>query len=174
MAVDKLVDSVQLDSDLEDIADAIRAKSGGSSPLAFPSGFISEIGTISGGGVTNFSTGTFTLASLSETSEIVSNFEPDYIIIQGDLTQDDTLVGVKMLWIVRDNEALMVCDTNQTSLNAQIYGSNNISDLNGSSTTVNNPKANYANNVLTVTPQGNRDYTSFCPGVVYRYFLYAS
>ena len=57
MAVDKLVDSAQLDSDLEDIADAIRAKSGGSSPLAFPAGFVSEIGSIpSGGGGTQVMT----------------------------------------------------------------------------------------------------------------------
>lgn len=50
MAYDKLVDSAQLNSDLEDVADAIRAKSGGSSQLAFPSGFVSEIGNISSGG----------------------------------------------------------------------------------------------------------------------------
>ena len=50
MAVDKLVDSAQLDSDLGDVADAIRAKSGGSSPLAFPLGFISEIEGIETGG----------------------------------------------------------------------------------------------------------------------------
>lgn len=50
MAYDKLVDSTQLNSDLGDVADAIRAKSGGSSPLTFPSGFISEIGNISTGG----------------------------------------------------------------------------------------------------------------------------
>ena len=52
MALDKLVDSTQLDSDLEDVADAIRAKSGGSSQLAFPAGFVSEIGSIpTGGGI---------------------------------------------------------------------------------------------------------------------------
>ena len=50
MAYDKLVDSSALDSNLGDVADAIRAKSGGSSQLAFPSGFISEIGNISTGG----------------------------------------------------------------------------------------------------------------------------
>ena len=50
MALDKLVDSAQLDSDLEDVADAIRAKSGGTDPLAFPSGFVSEIGNIPSGG----------------------------------------------------------------------------------------------------------------------------
>lgn len=50
MAVDKLVDSTQLDSDLTSVANAIRAKSGGSSSLAFPSGFVSEIQAIPSGG----------------------------------------------------------------------------------------------------------------------------
>ena len=50
MAVDKLVDSTQLDADLASVANAIRAKSGGSGSLAFPAGFVSEIGNISGGG----------------------------------------------------------------------------------------------------------------------------
>lgn len=49
MAVDKLVDSTQLDSDLTSVANAIRAKSGGSGQLAFPAGFISEIGNIPSG-----------------------------------------------------------------------------------------------------------------------------
>lgn len=49
MAVDKLVDSAQLNTDLTAVANAIRAKSGGSTPLAFPGGFVSEIGSISGG-----------------------------------------------------------------------------------------------------------------------------
>ena len=49
MSVDKLVDSTQLDSDLTSVADAIRAKSGGSSQLAFPAGFVSEIGNIPSG-----------------------------------------------------------------------------------------------------------------------------
>lgn len=50
MALDKLVDSSQLDSDLTSVADAIRAKSGGSSQLAFPAGFVSEIQAIPSGG----------------------------------------------------------------------------------------------------------------------------
>ena len=51
MAVDKLVDSAQLDADLTSVADAIRLKSGGSSPLSFPAGFISEIANIPAGGM---------------------------------------------------------------------------------------------------------------------------
>lgn len=50
MAVDKLVDSTQLNTDLTSVANAIRAKSGGSGSLAFPSGFVSEIGNIPSGG----------------------------------------------------------------------------------------------------------------------------
>ena len=49
MALDKLVDSAQLDSDLEDVADAIRAKGGTSASLAFPAGFVSAIQAISTG-----------------------------------------------------------------------------------------------------------------------------
>lgn len=50
MAVDKLVDSTQLNTDLASVANAIRAKSGGSGQLTFPSGFVSEIGNIPSGG----------------------------------------------------------------------------------------------------------------------------
>ena len=46
MSVDKLVDSTQLDSDLTSVANAIRAKTGGSSQLSFPSGFVSAISGI--------------------------------------------------------------------------------------------------------------------------------
>lgn len=63
MALDKLVDSAQLDSDLEDIADAIRTKGGTSASLAFPAGFISAIDAIptGGGGVPSLvASGTYT------------------------------------------------------------------------------------------------------------------
>ena len=50
MAVDKLVDSAQLDADLTSVADAIRTKGGTSASLAFPAGFVSAIGDISAGG----------------------------------------------------------------------------------------------------------------------------
>ena len=46
MAVDKLVDSAQLDADLSSVADAIRAKSGSNGSLSFPSGFADAIEAI--------------------------------------------------------------------------------------------------------------------------------
>lgn len=49
MSVDKLVDSTQLNTDLTSVANAIRTKSGGSSQLAFPSGFVSAVNGIERG-----------------------------------------------------------------------------------------------------------------------------
>lgn len=46
MAVDKLVDSTQLDADLTSVANAIRTKGGTSDTLAFPSGFVTAVNAI--------------------------------------------------------------------------------------------------------------------------------
>lgn len=48
MAIDKAIDSAQLDADLTSVADAIRTKGGTSAALTFPAGFVSEIGNIGG------------------------------------------------------------------------------------------------------------------------------
>lgn len=50
MAVDKLVDSTQLDADLTSVANAIRTKGGTSAQLAFPQGFVDAIDAIETGG----------------------------------------------------------------------------------------------------------------------------
>lgn len=64
MAIDKAVDSTQLDSDLASVANAIRAKSGTSASLAFPAEFVSAIAAISGGSSgLEYDSGTFTLTS---------------------------------------------------------------------------------------------------------------
>ncbi len=52
MAVDKLVDSTQLDADLTSVANAIRTKGGTSADLAFPAGFVSAVNAIPTGGTT--------------------------------------------------------------------------------------------------------------------------
>lgn len=50
MAVDKLVDSTQLDAGLTSVANAIRTKGGTSADLAFPAGFVSAVEAIPTGG----------------------------------------------------------------------------------------------------------------------------
>lgn len=46
MALDKLVDSAALDANLTSVANAIRAKSGASGPMAFPAGFVAAVEAI--------------------------------------------------------------------------------------------------------------------------------
>ena len=43
MAIDKSIDSAQLDADLESVAVAIRAKGGTNVQLSFPAGFVSAV-----------------------------------------------------------------------------------------------------------------------------------
>lgn len=50
MAVDKLVDSAQLNADLTSVANAIRTKGGTSAQMAFPAGFVSAVNAIPTGG----------------------------------------------------------------------------------------------------------------------------
>lgn len=68
MAIDRAVDSSFLDGGLNNIAAAIRDKTGKSDFLAFPDDFVTEISGITGGGGGYFSYGTF-----ATTDDIESN-----------------------------------------------------------------------------------------------------
>ena len=77
------MDYVVKDSSLTAVADAIRAKSGSSSQLIFPTGFVSEIGNISGGGSNGLEivSGTFTLSSSSKSKSLSIDFQPDNFVV---------------------------------------------------------------------------------------------
>lgn len=83
MALDKLVDSTQLDGNLTSVANAIRAKSGGNGQLAFPAGFVSEIGNIptGGGGITPTGTKEITITENGTTTEDVTNYASAQITV---------------------------------------------------------------------------------------------
>ena len=85
MALDKLVDSSQLDSDLTSVANAIRTKGGTSAQLAFPSGFVSAISAIpsGGGGISadDIATGNVTHINLTGTT-ISQDYAFAYLPIQ--------------------------------------------------------------------------------------------
>lgn len=95
MAVDKLVDSTQLDSDLTSVANAIRTKGGTSAALAFPQGFVDAIDAIPTGGGGGSPTATFEATPASSNATI--SFEAgDYAIpsqyalfIKSDVTSSD-------------------------------------------------------------------------------------
>ena len=100
MAVDKLVDSTQLDSDLTSVANAIRTKGGTSGSLAFPAGFVSAIEAISGGGSENFAGGSFTPASNTNSATFYVGFNPDIIAVglKNSLESGDTFRLTALTW----------------------------------------------------------------------------
>ena len=55
MAVDKSVDSAQLDAALSAVADAIRSKGGTEAALSFPAGFVSAVEALESGGGQGYS-----------------------------------------------------------------------------------------------------------------------
>lgn len=73
MAVDKLVDSTQLDADLTAVANAIRTKGGTSGQLAFPSGFVSAVQAIPTG-ITPTGTKQINIIENGTTTEDVAAF----------------------------------------------------------------------------------------------------
>lgn len=98
MALDKLVDSTQLDNNLTSVANAIRAKSGGTGQLAFPAGFVSEIGNISGGGgITPTGTKEITIIENGTTTEDVTNYANAQITVNVSSSSGDTNLYEKIL-----------------------------------------------------------------------------
>lgn len=100
MAVDKLVDSTQLNSDLTSVANAIRTKGGTSADLVFPSGFISAVDAIpSGGGSPIQLLETLTVEEDSRSVNIVTtsfnSYDFYFCLIDATLTASDWLYIVK-------------------------------------------------------------------------------
>ena len=98
MAVDKLVDSTQLDSDLTSVANAIRTAGGTSAQLAFPSGFVTAIGNISGGGggdiPTSWAIDEYTPSSATSEHTIPHTLgvKPDIVLV---IPSQETGIGVQ-------------------------------------------------------------------------------
>ena len=80
MALDKIVDSTQLDSDLTSIANAIREKGGTSAQMAFPAGFVSAVQAIPTG-TTPTGTKQNSISANGTTTEDVTNYASAQIIV---------------------------------------------------------------------------------------------
>ena len=100
MAVDKLVDSTQLDADLTSVANAIRIKGGTSASLAFPADLVSAIQAIPTGGgdwLDDYLTGTTTEIIYTGTSNIMGiTFGKN--TIQKFVGTKTTRIGVLFAW----------------------------------------------------------------------------
>ena len=73
MAVDKLVDSTQLNADLTSVANAIRTKGGTSAQMAFPNGFVSAVDAIPTG-ITPTGTKQISITQNGTVTEDVTNY----------------------------------------------------------------------------------------------------
>ena len=113
MAVDKLVDSTQLNSDLTSVANAIRAKSGGSSQLAFPAGFVSEIGNIPSGG------GNGGLANMVDVNS--QDYQFAYMLMK--LKKGETVGGTVTFTSAFANTSQLLIATGLTVLHGIIFAS---------------------------------------------------
>ena len=111
MAVDKLVDSTQLNADLTSVANAIRTKGGTSAQLAFPSGFVSAVQAIpTGGGGGSDESGSF-IASNSQSNVTVSvtSLHSHLLVWDSQIDGDDDISSApfgtkKMVMIYADND----------------------------------------------------------------------
>ena len=82
MALDKVIDSAALDAGMTAVADAIRAKTGTTEPLAWPDGFIAAISGIETGG------GGASWVTISETLPNAM-YKLGDVNMDGSITQDD-------------------------------------------------------------------------------------
>lgn len=112
------------DTELTAVADAIRAKSGGSSQLVFPSGFVSEIGAISNGEpfpgfMTDSETITIGENSVNNTSDAKTYFS-SYDLTNGFLYLVETpTVNNQLLMVMRNKSA---CRIRGGALNDPAWG----------------------------------------------------
>ena len=106
MALDKLVDSTQLNTDLTSIANAIRTKGGTSAQLAFPQGFVSAIEAIL---ETDIATPANTATKLFPGLDL--DFKPDFLWISMTRETWDGLAATAannhIYWLVAVTSELM-------------------------------------------------------------------
>ena len=163
MAVDKLVDSTQLDTDLTSVANAIRTKGGTSAQLEFPSGFVSAINDISGGSA-DYEMGFVTPASNAETLTIpVTQLYNRFLICRFQLKAD---------WTYATNSG------GANVFTAGVFGSNKYFAC-GTNSSGNGPwffdrtpsfkgdKIAFSSNQITVKVLGNGAISGFSSGSTY-------
>ena len=108
MAVDKLVDSSQLDANLTSVANAIRTKGGTSASLAFPADFISAIGAIPTGGGGGVEKGSFIATSADSLTIAVRALYSHIYIYHSTINAATDLTGApygtyKKIFLYADN-----------------------------------------------------------------------
>ena len=137
MALDKVVDSAALDTQLTSIADAIRAKTGGSDSLVFPDGFLQAIAAIEAGGGSGggqaFQCGTVVSA---DGTNLVVPCTLDNILIVRNLPPNSkyTAYLLNANLLVADGMKFQLASGSGTSITNQGIGTFSITKQNGQTT----------------------------------------
>lgn len=170
MALDKLVDSTQLDTDLTSVANAIRTKGGTSASLSFPADFISAINAISGGGgnvefqlgdnTFEMATGTFTTTSQGNTIVVPTGLNGTLLCTFADrvggianlVWPDDTTYTSQLIGWVQSAPSVLKSTASELKTVTRVNRSNNytyyasgtsISIASNGNLTVKNTKADF-------------------------------
>lgn len=139
--------------DLTSVANAIRAKSGGSSQLAFPAGFVSEIQAIPSGGGGPLTKLTEVVASADVRSLVVAFpsewYAYEFLVIKYDLTL------TSKDWIYASSNGVSTSGNPYTNIDLTEYRYVSSASSNGSVMRVMLPYFTRANNVVGVEPGGS-------------------
>ena len=160
MALDKLVDSTQLDADLTSVANAIRTKGGTSASLAFPAGFVSAIAAIpsGGGGSWDVAAGTITPSADTKTLSLSVDFDPQYVFVITDMYDLAQTSTWKNTFFISDRvdgySACLITRYNNSAFGISHGGFGQ------------DAKASYSNGVLELS----RWNYSWLSGVTYKWF----
>ena len=103
MALDRLVDSAQLNSDLASIANAIRAKGGANTQITFPNGFVSAIQNIpsDGGSAPSAALHSIYLEFSDHTNTMISVYYNDTLISSMITAYEPTTYGQKTVTLAQ-------------------------------------------------------------------------
>lgn len=135
MAVDKLVDSTQLDADLTSIANAIRTKGGTSAQLAFPSEFVSAVNAIptgggGGGGDYQIAGGSFTLVQGYPDAYVDVDFEPTHAICFRPISDFAEITSWKLYCVtIPDTSEDKYITTSARTVNGNLGGNATLRDM---------------------------------------------
>lgn len=114
MAVDKLVDSTQLDTDLTSVANAIRTKGGTSAQMAFPAGFVSAVQAIPTG-ITPTGTKQISITANGTTTEDVAAYA------SAEITVDVQGGGTDYLELLCNNQLVSYESTGVTTIPQRLF-----------------------------------------------------
>lgn len=175
MAVDKLVDSTQLDADLTSVANAIRTKGGTSASLTFPAGFVSAVEAIpTGGGGGSFvkHTGSVTFSSNTQNFSVTGLGAPAMIVlfaIHDAPTNAYDGTSKTLAHIYADGTCTVISTNNAGTANAARVATSIQNWLNGRTVSPDNTNASKGQIIATETGFSVSAYTGFLYKAGYTY-----